>query len=187
MSELTVYNGRPENCDERLPREVRVYDFLDSIGIEYQRTDHMGNRAFTMKDCKTIDATLGTVLCKNLFLSTANQKNYFLLLMPGDKPFKTKHITSQTKTGRLSFAGADKMLEYLDIEPGAVSIMGLMNDHDKHVKLLVDKDLIDNEYLACHPCVNTSSIRLRTEDALGAYLKATGHEYQIVELPWEEE
>ena len=184
---MEIYKGRPENAAERLPREKRVYDFLDDLGIEYWRTDHMGNRAFTMEDCKTIDAVLGTVLCKNLFLCTANHKLFFMLLMPDDKPFKTKYITSQTGTGRLSFAPADKMLEYLDIEPGAVSVMGLMNDHDNNVKLLVDKDLLGEEFFACHPCVNTSSLKIRTADVLGPYLKAVHHEMQVVELPSEVE
>ena len=184
---MQIYKGRPENTDGRLARELRVYDFLDSLGIEYWRTDHMGNRAFTMNDCKTIDATLETVLCKNLFLCTANHKNFFMLMMPGDKPFRTKYITSQTGTGRLSFAPEEKMLEFLDIEPGAVSLMGLMNDHDNHVKLLVDKDLLNEKFVGCHPCVNTSSLKLKSEDAFGTYLKAVHHDMQVVELPWEVE
>ncbi|MBQ0146371.1 MAG: prolyl-tRNA synthetase associated domain-containing protein [Lachnospiraceae bacterium] len=180
---MEVYKGRPENADTRLPREKRVYDFLDSMGIQYSRVDH--SSAFTMEDCKSIDEALGVALCKNLFLCTGNKKQYFLLLMPDDKPFKTKNITAQIGTGRLSFGSADKMLEYLDIEPGAVSVMGLMNDHDNSVKLLVDKDLLDEEYFACHPCVNTSSIRLKTSDVFGLYLKEVHHDMQVVELPRE--
>ena len=182
---MEVFKGRPESAEGRLEREIRVYDFLDALGIEYWRTDHMGNRAFTMSDCKTIDAALGTVLCKNLFLCTANQKHFFMLMMPGDKPFRTKHITSQTGTGRLSFAPEEKMLEYLDIQPGAVSIMGLMNDHDNNVKLLVDRDLLDEEFFGCHPCVNTTSLKLYTKDVFGRYLEAVHHDMQVVELPKE--
>jgi len=184
---MEVFKGRPQDTAGREEREVRVYDYLDSLGIEYMRTDHPDNLAYTMEDCRKIDAALETKLCKNLFLCTANKKQFFMLLIPGDKPFKTKYITSQIGTGRLSFADEAKMLEYLDIKPGAVSLMGLMNDHDNNVKLLVDKELLDEEYLGCHPCVNTASMKIKVADAFGPYLKAVHHDMQIVELPWEVE
>lgn len=177
---METYKGKPENADGRLPREMRVYDLLDSLGIEYIRADHKS--AYTMEDCKAIDDALGVIMCKNLFLCTANQKQYFMLLMPDDKPFKTKDITAQIGTGRLSFGSSEKMLEYLDIEPGAVSIMGLMNDHDNHVQLLVDKDILSEEFLGCHPCVNTSSLKLKTADVFKSFINAVHHDMKVVEL-----
>ncbi len=177
---MTLYNGRPEDAADRLPREKRTYDFLDELGIEYKRTDH--ERADNMEACNEIDAVLGVIICKNLFLCNRQKTNFYLLMMPGDKKFKTKELSSQINSARLSFAGAEEMLEYLDIEPGAVSIMGLMNDKDHQVKLLIDEDVLEGEYIGCHPCVCTSSLKIKTEDIIGKFLPATGHDYQKVHL-----
>ena len=150
---MELYKGRPEDIIGREEREVRVYDLLDSLGIEYFRTDH--EHADTMEECNRIDAVLDVVICKNLFLCNRQKTDFYLLMMPGDKPFKTKELSSQINSARLSFASPDAMLEYLDIKPGAVSVMGLMNDKDNHVKLLVDEDVLKDQYVGCHPCVNT--------------------------------
>ena len=181
---MELYNGRPENADGRLEREVRTYDFLDSLGIEYQRTDH--ERADNMEACNEIDAVLGVIICKNLFLCNRQKTNFYLLMMPGDKKFKTKELSKQINSARLSFADADDMLKYLDIEPGAVSIMGLMNDKDKQVKLLIDEDVLEGEYIGCHPCVCTSSLKIKTEDVMKKFLPAVGHEMQTVHLVGED-
>ena len=170
---MELYKGRPEDINGREEREVRVYDLLDSLGIEYFRTDH--EHADTMEECNKIDTVLDVVICKNLFLCNRQKTDFYLLMMPGDKPFKTKELSSQINSARLSFASPDAMLEYLDIKPGAVSIMGLMNDKENHVKLLVDEDVLKDEYVGCHPCVNTSSLKLKTEEVFGKYLKAVNH------------
>ena len=179
---MELLNGRPGSTEGRLPREIRVYDFLDRIGIGYQRVDHPDNAAMTMEACKAVDEVLKTPMCKNLFLTNRQQTVFYLLLMPGDKPFKTKELSSQINSARLSFAAPEHMLRFLDIEPGAVSLMGLMNDADRNVHLLVDEDLLQEEFLCCHPCVNTASLRLKTADALGTFLKAVGHGYTPVHL-----
>lgn len=180
---MELYKGRPEDISGREEREVRVYDLLDSLGIEYFRTDH--EHADTMEECNRIDAVLDVVICKNLFLCNRQKTDFYLLMMPGDKPFKTKELSSQINSARLSFASPDAMLEYLDIKPGAVSVMGLMNDKDNHVKLLVDEDVLKDEYVGCHPCVNTSSLKLKTEDVFGKYLKAVKHTATTVVLKGE--
>ena len=180
---MELYKGRPEDISGREEREVRVYDLLDSLGIEYFRTDH--EHADTMEECNRIDAVLDVVICKNLFLCNRQKTDFYLLMMPGDKPFKTKELSSQINSARLSFASPDAMLEYLDIKPGAVSVMGLMNDKDNHVKLLVDEDVLKVEYVGCHPCVNTSSLKLKTEDVFGKYLKAVKHTATTVVLKGE--
>lgn len=180
---MELYKGRPENTGGREEREVRVYDLLDSLGIEYFRTDH--EHADTMEACNRIDTVLDVVICKNLFLCNRQKTDFYLLMMPGDKPFKTKELSSQINSARLSFASPDAMLEYLDIKPGAVSVMGLMNDRDNHVKLLVDEDVLKDEYVGCHPCVNTSSLKLKTEDVFGKYLKAVNHTATTVVLKGE--
>ena len=181
---MELFNGRPEDIEGRLPREVRTYDFLDSLGISYQRTDH--ERADNMEACNEIDDVLGVIICKNLLLCNRQKTNFFLLMMPGDKKFKTKELSKQINSARLSFAGAEDMLKYLDIEPGAVSIMGLMNDKDRVVKLLIDEDVLKDEYVGCHPCVCTSSLKIRTEDILNKFLPAVGHPYTSVHLVGED-
>ena len=177
---MELYEGRPENTADRLPREVRTYDFLDSLGIEYKRADH--ERADTMEACNAVDEVLGVVICKNLFLCNRQKTAFYLLCMPGGKKFKTKELSAQINSSRLSFADAEDMLRYLDIEPGSVSIMGLMNDRNNAVRLLIDEDLLKDEYLGCHPCVNTSSLRIRMDDVIGRFLPAVGHDYKTVHL-----
>lgn len=177
---MELYEGRPEDTAGRLEREIRTYDYLDRLGIRYQRTDH--ERADNMEACNAIDAVLGVIICKNLFLCNRQKTAFYLLMMPGDKKFKTKELSSQINSARLSFAEPADMLKYLDIEPGAVSIMGLMNDHDHAVKLLIDEDVLKDEYVGCHPCVCTSSLKIRTADVIDRFLPATGHTYETVHL-----
>ena len=135
-----------------------------------------------MEVCKEVDEVLDAQICKNLFLCNRQQTKFYLLMMPADKPFKTKELSAQINSARLSFAGADKMLEFLDILPGSVSVMGLMNDKDDRVTLLVDDDLMDKEYLGCHPCVNTSSLRLKTKDVFEVFVPAVNHSVTTVKL-----
>ena len=154
------------------------------MGIAYQRTDH--ERADNMEACNEIDAALGVLICKNLFLCNRQKTNFYLLMMPGNKKFKTKELSSQINSARLSFASPEDMLKYLDIEPGAVSVMGLMNDKAHTVQLLIDEDVLKGEYLGCHPCVSTSSLKLKTADLMEKYLPATGHAYKTVHLVGED-
>ena len=181
---MQLFDGRPADTEGRLPREIRTYDYLDHLGIEYKRTDH--ERADNMEACNEIDAILGVIICKNLFLCNRQKTAFYLLMMPGDKKFKTKELSSQIGSARLSFADPEDMLKYLDIEPGAVSIMGLMNDKDHHVKLLIDEDVLEGEYIGCHPCVCTSSLKIKTSDVIGRFLPETGHDYMKVHLVGED-
>ena len=178
---MELYHGRPLDLQGRLDKEIRVYDLLDSLGIEYDRTDH--EAAGTMEDCLEVDKILGVIICKNLFLCNRQKTKFYLLMMPGDKPFNTKDVSSQIGSARLSFAGEEEMLAYLDITPGAVSIMGLMNDKDNHVQLLIDKPVMESDLLGCHPCVNTASLRMKTKDIIEKFLPAVHHEAIVVDLP----
>lgn len=178
---MELHHGRPESMEGRQEREIRVYDFLDSFGIEYWQTDH-DKLAYTMEDCLDVDAVLEATICKNLFLCNRQKTKFYLLMMPGDKPFKTKELSHQIGSARLSFADEDKMVSLLDIHPGAVSVMGLMNDKENAVQLLIDEDILDGEFLGCHPCVNTSSLKIRTSDILEKFLPAVGHDYTKVHL-----
>lgn len=183
---MKLVDGRPESTEGRLDKEIRVYDFLDSLGVKYQRVDH--EAAMTMEACEEIDRTLsdgvesGVAICKNLFLCNRQETDFYLLLIPGDKPFKTKYLSAQIGSSRLSFAKPEYMERYLDITPGSVSVMGLMNDKDNKVRLLIDEDVLQQEYFACHPCINTSSLRFRTADLVEKVIPAFGHEPVIVIL-----
>ncbi|MDD6306672.1 MAG: prolyl-tRNA synthetase associated domain-containing protein [Clostridiales bacterium] len=179
--ELRLVKGRPESTEGRLEKEIRVYDLLDSLGISYDRVDH--EEANTMEACAAIDEVLApAVICKNLFLCNAQKTKFYLLMIREDKKFKTKEISHQINSSRLSFAPPEYMEKYLDITPGSVSVMGLMNDKENEVTLLVDEDVLKAEYFGCHPCINTSSLKLKTSDVFGTFLQAVGHEYQVVEL-----
>ena len=181
--EKELQKGRPENTDGRLDKEIRVYDFLDKLGIQYQRIDH--EAAMTMEACEEIDRALGdnTTICKNLFLCNRQETDFYLLLMPGDKPFKTKDLSAQIHSARLSFAKPEYMEKYLDITPGSVSVLGLMNDSDKKVQLLIDEDVMKEPYFGCHPCINTSSLKFTTEDLMQKIIPALEHEPITVTLP----
>ena len=183
---MELVNGRPENTEGRLEKEIRVYDFLDSLGINYQRIDH--EAAMTMEACEEIDRTLSegeensVAICKNLFLCNRQETEFYLLLIPGDKPFKTKYLSAQIGSSRLSFAKPEYMEKYLDITSGSVSVLGLMNDHEKKVRLLIDEDVLKDEYFGCHPCINTSSLKIRMEDLTEKIIPAMGHEPTTVRL-----
>ncbi len=177
---MKLMEGRPETNDGRLEKEIRTYDLLDSLKIPYQRIDH--EPAMTMEVCAEIDKVLDATICKNLFLCNRQKTDFYLLMMPGDKPFKTKDLSAQIGSSRLSFASPEDMEKYLDITPGAVSVMGLMNDREGTVRLLIDEDILKGTLVGCHPCVNTSSIRIPTEDLIKIFLPAVKHTYTTVKL-----
>ena len=178
--DIKISNGRPFDLSNREQKEVLVYDLLGELNIEYILADH--EKADTMEICEEIDKVLDTKICKNLFLCNRQKTTFYLLLMPGDKPFKTKELSKQIGSARLSFADADAMERYLNITPGSVSVLGLMNDKENVVKLLIDKDLLKEEYFGCHPCVNTSSLKIKMADITEKFLPKVNHTYQIVEL-----
>ena len=175
---MELVTGRPQ--DKRIDKEERVYDLLDQLNIDYQRLDHQ--EANTMEVCLEIEKNLKSTICKNLFLVNSNKSQYYLLMLKENKKFKTKMISKQINSSRLSFGSDEKMLEYLDITPGSVSLLGLMNDHDFKVQLLMDKDLLQDEYLGCHPCINTSSLRIKMKDVFEKIIPSLHHEPIFVEV-----
>ena len=181
MTMMKLEAGRPADLTGRLEKEVRVYDLLDELGIEYQRVDH--EEANTMEACREVDELLGVTICKNLFMCNRQQTDFYLLMIEDKKVFKTKYLSAQLGTSRLSFAPPEFMEEFLDIRPGAVSVMGIMNDHNKRVQLVMDKSIFESEEIGCHPCVSTASLRLKTADILNKFLPACGHDVRVVDLP----
>ena len=185
MSEkMTLLWGRPDDFDSRIEKEKRVYDLLDGLGIEYQRVDH--EVAMTMEACEEVDKLLEADICKNLFLCNRQKTDFYLLMIKGDKHFKTKDLSSQINTARLSFAGSEYMESFLDLTPGSVSVFGLMNDKENRVRLLVDRELLSGEYIGCHPCINTSTLKLKTKDIFEKVLPSIGRVATVVDLKEEE-
>lgn len=177
---MTLYEGRPADCAGRLDKEIRVYDFLDRLNVSYHRVDH--EPAMTMEHCQAINEVLGAVICKNLLLCNRQKTSFYLLMMPDDKPFKTKELSSQINSARLSFADGETMEAYLDITPGSLSVLGLMNDAEKKVQLLIDEDILKDEAVGVHPCINTSSLRLSVKDLTDVIIPALDHPPMIVKL-----
>ena len=177
---MELQKGRPSDETGRLEKEIHTYDLLDRLGVAYERVDH--EPAMTMEVCQAIDEVLQATICKNLFLCNRQETAFYLLMMPDDKPFRTKDLSAQIGSARLSFAKPEYMEQFLDITPGSVSVMGLMNDKEKRVQLLIDEDVLNSEYVGCHPCINTSSIRLLTKDLVDEVIPAMEHAYIKVKL-----
>ena len=177
----TVYTGRPADCSGRLEKEIECYDFLDGLNISYISVDHLP--ANTIPACEQAEELLGVKICKNLFLCNRQQTDFYLLIMDGEKIFKTKDLSKQIGSSRLSFANADAMEKYLNITPGSVSVLGLLFDKDRAVRLLIDKSVLDKEMFGCHPCINTSSLVFKTAELTEKILPAMDVDPVIVDLP----
>ena len=173
--------GRPVNAADREPVERACYDFLDGLGVAYERVDH--DAAFTLEACKEVDGALGATICKNLFLCNRQRTAFYLLLIEGDKVFKTKYLSAQLGCARLSFAPPEDMERLLGVTPGSATVLGLMNDKEKVVRLVIDRSAVGQEYFGCHPCRNTTSLRFRTADRLEKVIPALAHSPVRVDLP----
>ena len=177
---MELLQGRPADLTGRLEKEIRIYDLLDTLGVSYHRIDH--DAAMTMEACAAVDEALGATICKNLLLCNRQCTHFYLLMIPGDKVFKTSVLSKQIGSSRLSFAAGEYMEQFLDITPGSLSVLGLMNDKENKVQLLIDEELLQGEYIGCHPCINTASLRLRTKDLLEVIIPAMGHPPRFVQL-----
>ena len=180
---MELVNGRPADCAGRLEKEIRCYDLLDSLGIDYRRIDHKA--AMTMEACEEIDRVLDAVICKNLLLCNRQCTDFYLLMLPGDKHFKTSVLSKEIGSSRLSFAAPEYMEKFLDITPGSVSVLGLMNDRENEVQLVIDKPVLEDARFGCHPCINSSTLAIATQDLMQKILPAVHHEAILVDLPEE--
>ncbi len=175
-----LLKGRPETDEGRLAKETATYNLLDSLAIEYYRIDHEAMP--TIESCKDIDEALGVHICKNLLLCNRQKTDFYLVLMPGDKKFMTKELSAQLGTARLSFADGEFMEDFLNITPGSLSVFGLMNDRDNRVRLIIDRDVTKEGDFAAHPCINTSSLKVKFKDVVEKFLPAVKHDYTVVDL-----
>ncbi len=177
-AQYLITKGRPE--DIRSESEESTYDFLEKNNIEFVRVDHEETK--TIEECHKIENILEAEICKNLFLQNSAKTSYFLLLMPGEKRFVSKEVSKKLSSTRLSFAPDDKLYEFLKIEPGSVSIMGLIHDTDNNVNLVIDSELLEKPYFCCHPCKNTSTLKFSTNDIISKFISATGHQFTIIDV-----
>ena len=175
---MEVYNGAP--AESRSDVENRVYESLARLEIPFTRVDH--EAAFTMEDCAAISAALEVHICKNLLLTPRNRSAFYLLCLPAEKPFSTKNFSKLIGSSRLSFATEEDLVALLGCHAGSASVLGLMNDTEHRVTLAIDRAVAEDEWFGCHPCKNTSSLRLKTRDVLEKFLPDTGHEAVIVDL-----
>lgn len=172
------YTARP--TDQRIPQELAIYDRLEELSIPYVRVDH--DHADTIEFCHEVEKVLGSKICKNLFLCNRRQTEFYLLMMPGDKPFKTKFLSAQLGCSRLSFADDGHMRDYLQTVPGSVSALELLFDTDHRVQLVIDRDLMADELMSGHPSISTSTLQLKREDFL-RFVESTGHSPIYIDLP----
>ena len=172
------HNCRP--AGELLPQEAAAFDLLEELGIPYDRVS--GDPADNMEKCAAVSEVLGTPICKNLFLCNRQKTQFYLLCMGPDKPFHTKDLSHQIGSARLSFAPEESLWELLRCTPGSATILGLMNATDQRVRLLMEREVYEAEYLSCHPCICTSSLKLKTADVLEKFLPHTGHDVTVVDL-----
>ncbi len=177
---MELFKGRPADLSDRSEKEIRVYDFLDSLGIEYFRLDHAPAFGSEEELCREIEESLGARICKNLFLANRQRTKFYMLMIPDHKVFRSGDISKQAGSSRLHFAESEYMEELIDCSSGSASVMGLMNDTEHRVQLLVDDDVLNSEYVGCHPCINTSSLRIRSGDIFDKFVKATGHDFITV-------
>ena len=175
-------SGRPEH--EVSAAENSIYDFLEKAGVNFARAEH--EEAATIELCLTVEKILGAHICKNLLLCNRTATDFYLLIMPGSKPFKTKYLSAQIGSSRLSFADSSYMEGFLNTKPGSLSVLGLLFDKEKRVRLLIDKDIRAYEYLGFHPCKNTATLRFSTTDLFDKIIPALGHEPTEVELKTDE-
>lgn len=179
--DMTIYKGRPADCSARSSEEIACYDFLDSLGVSYDRIDH--EPTDTMEACKEVKRLLGLTVCKNLFLTNRSGKEMYLLLMPGEKQFRTSVVSKIIGTSRLSFGKPEVMEQMIGAKPGSASVLGLIFDKERRVKLIIDREVLEEENFGCHPCHNTSSLRVKTKDLMERILPATGHTPLVIDIP----
>ncbi len=177
FTDKTIYNVRKPDCT---PKEAACYDLLEELDIPYERVSH--SAIGTIEGCLEINEVLGAKVCKNLFLCNAQKTDFYLVMMPGEKPFKTKLLSPQLGCSRLSFAPPEFMQELLACTPGSASVLGLLFDKGLRVRLVIDKDLLADKYLGCHPCDNSSTIKITVEDMTQKLLPHLNHTPTFVEL-----
>ena len=162
----------------------QVYAKLDELGISCEKMAHPPVQ--TIEDCLENDKKLGAVTAKNFFLATKNMKNFYLCLTRPNARFKSSDISKQLGSARLHFGPEEYLERFLKLKPGAVSPMGLIFDTEKNVRLVVDSGLLQTEKIAFHPCINTETLAMNTQDFFGKFLPGVGKAVRWVTMEADE-
>lgn len=157
-----------------------VCNKLKELGIGFDTVTH--EAAETLEKCAEIEKLINGRICKNLFLQTTSGNIRFLLMMSSEKKFVTKEVSKALGTSRLSFASGDKMEELLCTSPGSLSITSLFFDKDKKVSLAIDSDILKEEYICCHPCDCTATLRIKTSDVTDIIIPSLGITPIVIEI-----
>ncbi|MBQ8209657.1 MAG: prolyl-tRNA synthetase associated domain-containing protein [Clostridia bacterium] len=173
-----LYDSRPN--DKRSRIEEQVYDTLEKLDIQFKRIDH--SPAATINECAAIEKFLDVHICKNIFLTNNKKDVYCLLLLKGDKKYEAGIVSRQIGSSRLSFASDGELMRYLGTTPGSVSVLSLINDTENKVTVAVDSDLLKNEYIGCHPCKNTSTLKIKTGDITEKFITHINHQLIIINV-----
>ncbi len=175
-----LYEGAPASLASRSRVEAECYALLEKLKIPFWRVDH--DAANTIEDCKHVEEVIGVHICKNLFLQNRQGTVFYLLMMAGDKPFRTAEVSKLLGVSRLSFASPEKMEEMLSCTPGSVSILGLMHDKNRRINLLIDEDIWNSDYIRCHPLKNTSTLKIATRDVKEVFLPYVSHRATVLRI-----
>jgi Ala-tRNA(Pro) deacylase len=157
-----------------------IYQFLAQNEIEYQRQDHPA--VFTCEEALRLVPPLPGAKTKNLFLRDRKGRRHFLVVVGYEKAVDLKSLTALLGVSKLGFASAERLQRYLGVEPGSVSMLGVLNDLNGEVELIVDRELWEAKAFQCHPLVNTSTLVI-SRDHLQRFFKATGHQVRLLDVP----
>lgn len=173
-----IYTSAP--LEERSSLEMKTYQILDKLNIKYERIDH--EAVSSMEECVEVNKKLKVEIRKNIFLCNSKKTTFFLFVLPANKPFDTKKFCQKLGLSHVSFANEEYMEKYLGTKPGSATIMGLLCDEDDYVQVILDKEIIEEEYFGCNPGQNTSHIKIKTEDLLKKFLPYVKHRPKIIEM-----
>ncbi|HKJ26010.1 MAG TPA: prolyl-tRNA synthetase associated domain-containing protein [Anaerolineales bacterium] len=156
-----------------------IFTILDDLSIQYKRIDHVP--VYTSQQARELIPEQQAASVKNLFLKDKKGRQHFLVAIADHKSLDMKKLASQIGSTRLSLASPDRLQTYLGVEPGAVSLLALVNDPENQVQLLIDRDVWDEQFLQCHPLVNTATLILAMDD-VKRFLEGVGHSPKLVEI-----
>ena len=173
-----IYTVAPEH--ERGEHETTVYKELDRLGIKYERVDN--DTVETMEECVEISEKLGAEIRKTIVVCNRQKTDFYLVILPAGKRFDSKLFAAMMHTARVSFASPEDMQRVIGLTPGEASVMGILNDPEGKVKVVIDKAVADAEWFACNPGANTSHLRFKTKQLINNFLPAEGHKAEIIML-----
>lgn len=158
----------------------KVLDKLKELNIEYKEVEH--EPVFTIEDMDALgDVFEGAKICKNLFVRDQKGKRHFLIVVPEEKRVPLVDLATKIGSTKLSFASEERLMKYLNLKPGAVTPLAVVNDENSAVEVFFDEELKKEKVLGVHPCVNTSTILISQEN-LEKYVKANNNKLKYIKI-----